>query len=498
MPRFLLRRPLSQSSRCHLSNPTLGILPSVITLSIQLWEPEAPEAKQLAQVTQLRRMTRSESDSKVILWFGPRVSLPPRRPHLPTSTHKPDLVGSIHVDLEGEGSNVQSPEPPGLAEIPCYIGLAHICPGSHMALVLQGESVGHFPKSRLDRGEAEDQTSERALCPPVMEGRPCGEERRSWAFKETSPSCPIPRFRSELGAQVALGRGTQALISGPRILPALPKAFSPCFWAAYLPPDERGIRGPRGMGGGRGSLLPQSTPTPSPAGGCWEGLHSFSPRKGGSLDCSRPAGVTQPWPGGPSGCTCVHRALPGRDALGRSLRASLIPDPLGAPSRPAEVSCPTTQKLPRPTGQAMRLSRPPGGAGGRGRKHSAASSRLIASRGPTEGEAETQLAAPATGKGRQNRLFHTQAGTPHHPAQACGSSLTAAGASLPTAFVPPPASLRSGGQAGIGQRPRPRPLQGGSLNKPTWAFQSQDEGGMWTFVSLGTQDPQAGPVGHLA
>lgn len=32
------------------------------------------------------------------------------------------------MDLEGEGGNVQSPESPGLAEIHCHVGLAHICP----------------------------------------------------------------------------------------------------------------------------------------------------------------------------------------------------------------------------------------------------------------------------------------------------------------------------------------------------------------------------------
>lgn len=116
------------------------------------------------------------------------------------------------------------------------------------------------------------------------------EERRSWALRDL-PSCPIPASL-RAGAHRWLSRqGTQALISGPRILPALPKAFSPCFWAAYLP-DEREYEGPKRMGGREGiSLSPPvyTLPPLTRTGAVGKVCIPFSPRKGGSLDCSRPA-----------------------------------------------------------------------------------------------------------------------------------------------------------------------------------------------------------------
>lgn len=253
---------------------------------------------------------------------------------------------------------------------------------------------------------------------------------------------------------MALGRGTQALISGPRILPSLPKAVSPCFWAAYLPLMKGSMRGPRGWEGGRRYPLspPVYTCPPHPHRGCGEGLHSFSSWEGGSLDCSRPEAVTQPWPGGPSACGYVHKGTLARECPGRSLRASPIPNPPGAPSRPAGL-LPTAQKLQAPQVK-LRLSRPPEGLV---RKEGSTAQLPQADCFLWSHEGRGGNAAPAPlrpqGKGRQNRLSTLKQGlqTAQHKPVALPSKLLEP---VCPAFVPPTSIWGLGTRAGIEHRPR--------------------------------------------
>lgn len=201
------------------------------------------------------------------------------------------------------------------------------------------------------------------------------------------------------------------------------------------------------------SFSPNLHPPPShPHRSCGEGLCSLSPREGGSLDYSRPAGVTQPWPGGPSGVGVCTRALWPRKCPGRSLRASLIPDPPGAPSRPAGL-LPTAQKLQAPQVK-LRLSRPPEGLV---RKEGRPAQLPQADCFPWSCEGRGGNATPAPlrpqGKGRQNRLSALKQGlhaTQHKPVALPSQLLEP----ICPAFVSPTSIWGLGARAGIGHRPR--------------------------------------------